>query len=74
LYFPGGKIYQTPIKKSPVKYLKWTFEKDKALIEFISIIKIDPKYQYGTHVVGEWPSFNPLSCRASPLTSKIVWR
>jgi hypothetical protein len=48
LYFPSRKIYQTPIKKFAVKYHKWTFEKDRALIEFISIIKIDPKYQYGT--------------------------
>jgi hypothetical protein len=66
LYFPSRKIYQTPIKKSPVKYHKWIFEKDRALIELISIIKTDPKYQYGTHV-GKWPSFNPLKLQSFPI-------
>jgi hypothetical protein len=32
----------TPSKKSPVKKHKWTFEENKALIEFISIAKKDP--------------------------------
>jgi hypothetical protein len=31
------KIKTTPPKKSPVKLHKWTFEEDKAFIEFISV-------------------------------------
>jgi hypothetical protein len=35
--FPIRKIKPTPPKKSPVKLHKWTFEEDKAFIEFISV-------------------------------------
>lgn len=47
----------TPIKKSPVKHHKWTFEEDKALIEFISIAKTDPKYGHSASSAHQWPGF-----------------
>lgn len=55
--FPSRKIHLTPIKKSPVKHHKWTFEKDKALIEFISIAKTDPKYGHSASSAHQWPGF-----------------
>ena len=42
--------------KSPVKLHKWSFEEDKAFIEFMSIAKTDPKY--GKSYVKEWPAFS----------------
>ena len=53
--FPSKKIRLT--KKSPVKHHKWTFEENKAFIEFISIAKTDPKYGQRS-AVQEWPSFS----------------
>ena len=41
---------------SPVKLHRWTFEEDKAYMEFISIAKTDPKY--GKSSVKEWPAFS----------------
>jgi hypothetical protein len=43
--------------KSPVKHHKWTFNEDKAFIEFISIAKTDPKYGQFTTSVPEWPGY-----------------
>ena len=32
--------------KSPVKYHKWSFDEDRALVEFVSISWTDPKYNF----------------------------
>lgn len=33
----------SPMRKSPVKRHKWTYEEDRALVEFLSVSKTDPK-------------------------------
>ena len=43
------------MRKSPVKRHKWTYEEDRALVEFLSVSKTDPKYCQGD--ITEWPSF-----------------
>jgi hypothetical protein len=74
----------TPPNKSPVKHHKWTFDEDKAFVEFISVAKTDPKY--GKSYVGEWPAFSEknsfwsdgakhIQCSTSPnilLSGKFV--
>ena len=45
----------SPLDKSPVRTLKWTYKEERALVEFISIGKSDPKY--GLDNETEWPRF-----------------
>ena len=45
----------SPLRKSPVRRHKWTYEEERALVEFISIGKTDPKY--GLDKETEWPCF-----------------
>lgn len=35
---------KSPIKKSPVKQHKWSFEEERAFVEFIGMVRMDPKY------------------------------
>ncbi|XP_078357969.1 uncharacterized protein LOC144642774 isoform X1 [Oculina patagonica] len=46
---------KSPIKKSPVKQHKWTFEEERALVEFVGMGRMDPKY--GGDSSNEWPAF-----------------
>ena len=45
-----------------MKNHKWTFEEDKAFVEFISIAKTDPVYGQRTSAVGQWPGFSEKNC------------
>lgn len=48
------------MRKSPVKSHKWTYEEERAVVEFISISKSDPKYDMEERA--EWPSFRDGHC------------
>ena len=45
----------SPKKKSPVKQHKWSFEEERALVEFIGMVRMDPKY--GGDRSNGWPAF-----------------
>ena len=45
-----------------MKNHKWTFEEDKAFVEFTSIAKTDPVYGQHTSAVGQWPGFSEKNC------------
>ncbi|KAK3712315.1 hypothetical protein QZH41_017251, partial [Actinostola sp. cb2023] len=43
---------------SPVKYHRWSYDEERALVEFISISKSDPCYGWPEdHKTQDWPSF-----------------
>ena len=42
-------------KKSPVKQHKWTFAEERALVEFVGLSRMDPKY--GVDNARGWPAF-----------------
>ena len=48
-----------------MKNHKWTFDEDKAFVEFISIAKTDPVYGQRTSAVGQWPAFSEKNCFSS---------
>ena len=45
----------SPTWKSPVKWHKWTYQEERALVEFLSVSKTDPKYGLEDDI--EWHSF-----------------
>ncbi|CAH3192539.1 unnamed protein product, partial [Porites evermanni] len=44
----------SPLRKSPVKKHKWAFQEERALVEFVGLSKMDPKYNVTST---EWPGF-----------------
>ena len=59
----------SPMRKSPVKRHKWTYEEERALVEFISVAKTDPKYDLVAET--EWPSFREGHCFWTDAASHI---
>ena len=64
--------FVTPLKlssgprstKSPMKYHKWCFDEERALVEFVSISRTDPIYDFGD-LGNRWcPPFGP---------AKVFW-
>ena len=53
------RIRKSPLK-SPVKQHKWSFEEERALVEFMGMVRMDPKY--GGDRSNGWPAFrsNPM--------------
>lgn len=49
------KFQVRSIRKSPVKQHKWSFEEERALVEFIGMGRMDPKY--GGDRSNGWPAF-----------------
>ena len=43
------------IIKSPVRIHNWSYEEERALVEFIGLAKMDPKY--GIAPTTQWPAF-----------------
>ena len=41
--------------KSPVRYHKWSFEEERAVVEFVGLAKMDP--EYGIPESTQWPAF-----------------
>ena len=41
--------------KSPVRIHNWSYEEERALVEFIGLAKMDPKY--GIAPTTQWPAF-----------------
>ena len=41
--------------KSPVRYRKWSFEEERALVEFVGLAKMDPEYSIPEST--QWPAF-----------------
>ena len=41
--------------KSPVRYHKWSFEEERAVVEFVGLVKMDP--EYGILESTQWPAF-----------------
>ena len=48
------------LKRSPVRRHTWSYEEERALVEFTAIAKSDPKY--GFDFKTEWPSFREGHC------------
>ena len=53
---PLNKRSRLRYVKSPVKYHKWCFDEDRAVLEFVSISRVDPKYDF-SKAGSPWPSF-----------------
>ena len=52
-----NKNWITPVKRSPVKKHNWTYEEDKALVEFVGYAKMDPEFWSGCELISDWPGF-----------------
>ena len=61
----------SPLRKSPVKRHNWTFDEERALVEFISIARTDPKYASGCETDTEWPSYRESHCFWTDAASHI---
>ena len=44
----------SPLRKSPVKKHKWTFQEERALVQFVGLLRMDPKY---SDTSTEWQGF-----------------
>ena len=59
----------SPLKKSPVKRHKWTYEEERAIVEYMGIARTDPNY--GVESATEWPSFREDHCFWTDAASHI---
>ena len=50
----------SPLRKSAVKRHTWTYDEERALVEFVTIARTDPKY--GLESLTEWPSYREAHC------------
>ena len=54
----GAKKSPLPLFKSPVRLHRWSFEEERALVEFVGLALMDPKY--GITSTTLWPAFRPV--------------
>lgn len=54
----GAKKSPLPLFKLPLRLHRWSFEEERALVEFVGLALMDPKY--GITNTTLWPAFCPI--------------
>ena len=95
LHYIFCQVVSSPLRKSPlvarcspVRIHKWSFHEERALVEFVGLAKMDPRY--GICSKTQWPAFRAghqfwrdtalhiqeSTCSSVLLTSKlfVIWR